>query len=567
MIVEENDAQILTDLICDEGFDTVVCGTAADALAQAEVGSFGVAILDQRLPEMSGTELLEHLRGMQRDVRAIIHTAYGSFESAKDAVNLGAFAYVEKLGHPEELVRHVHRAAQSWMAGALQRSEEKYRHLVDSVQAIVWRSDPTTARFTFVSQEAEKMRGYWVDQWLDEPTFWLDHIHPDDRGWVVERCAHATAAQQSLEFEYRMIAADGRVMWLRDFLNIIVEDGQPTELVGVMIDITERKQVEDALRESEQSFRLIFAHHPLSMWVCDRDRHAFLDVNDAALGKYGYPREEFLSMKMEDIRLAEDIPCFREYIDTVSATVHRATWGRWGTLVTCLSRISLFNNRRTKLMQPKVLLVDDHPIVRQGIRRLIEKEPGLSVCGEAEDVLEALEFIERERPDIIVLDLSLKNSSGFDLILDVKQRWENVRILVLSMYSEDVYAERVLRAGASGYIMKHEAPKRVITAIWAVLNGAVYVSDNVSANILQSMAGKRTTTSSVDSLSDRELQVFQMIGEGLTHQQIAEKLVLSVKTIESHVEHIKDKMRISSGRELLQRAIEWVLGAHQGRAC
>ena len=109
------------------------------------------------VPEMSGTELLEHLCGMQRDIRAIIHTAYGSFESARDAVNLGVFAYVEK--HPEELVRHVQRAARS--SGALQRSED--RHLVDSVQAIVWRSDPTTARFPFVSQKAEKMRGYSVD--------------------------------------------------------------------------------------------------------------------------------------------------------------------------------------------------------------------------------------------------------------------------------------------------------------------------------------------------------------------------------------------------------------------
>lgn len=210
-------------------------------------------------------------------------------------------------------------------------------------------------------------------------------------------------------------------------------------------------------------------------------------------------------------------------------------------------------------MHPKVLLVDDHPIVRQGIRRLIEKDPGLEVCGEAEDAPEALEIIEAETPDIIVLDLSLKNSSGFDLILDVKQRWEKVRILVLSMYNEDVYAERVLRAGASGYIMKQEAPKKVITAIWAVLNGSIYVSEQVSANILQNMAGKRTAASSVDTLSDRELQVFQMIGEGLTYPQIAEKLMLSVKTIESHVEHIKDKMNISSGRELLQRAIEWVL--------
>lgn len=210
-------------------------------------------------------------------------------------------------------------------------------------------------------------------------------------------------------------------------------------------------------------------------------------------------------------------------------------------------------------MIPKVLLVDDHPIVRHGIRRLIEKEPGLQVCGEAEDVADALTLIENDPPDIIVLDLSLKNSSGFDLILDVKQRWGDMRILVLSMYNEDVYAERVLRAGASGYIMKQEAPKKVITAIWAVLNGSIYVSDKVSANILHHMAGKRTTTTAVDNLSDRELQVFQMIGEGLTHQQIADKLMLSIKTIESHVEHIKEKMNVSTGRELLQRAIEWVL--------
>ena len=210
-----------------------------------------------------------------------------------------------------------------------------------------------------------------------------------------------------------------------------------------------------------------------------------------------------------------------------------------------------------------ILIIDDHPIVREGIRRLIEKEPSLEVCGEAEDAREALALIEQKRPDLILLDLSLKRSSGFDLILEVKKRREDVRILVLSIYNEEVYAERVLRAGASGYVMKQEAPKKIISAIWAVLGGSIYVSEKVSAKILQSMAGKSSSSPSVDSLSDRELQVFQMIGEGLTHQQIADRLMLSVKTIESHVEHIKDKMRVGSGRELLQRAIEWVLGRGQ----
>lgn len=210
-------------------------------------------------------------------------------------------------------------------------------------------------------------------------------------------------------------------------------------------------------------------------------------------------------------------------------------------------------------MNPKILLVDDHPIVRQGIRRLIEQEPGLDVCGEAEDAHEACSLIEELQPDLVLLDLSLKTTSGFDLILDVKARWPDVLILVLSMYNEETYAERVLRAGASGYVMKQEAPRKVIKAIRAVLGGSIFVSDAVSTAILMNMTGKRSAATPIDSLSDRELQVYQMIGEGLTHREIAEKLMLSVKTIESHVEHIKAKMGIGSGRELLKQAIEWVV--------
>ena len=214
-------------------------------------------------------------------------------------------------------------------------------------------------------------------------------------------------------------------------------------------------------------------------------------------------------------------------------------------------------------MTHQVLIVDDHPIVRQGIRRLIEKEPGFGVCGEAEDAPEALDLIEELDPGVVLVDLSLKETSGFDLILDIKHRWPDKPVLVLSMYNEEVYAERMLRAGASGYIMKQEAPKRVIEALRTVLGGNIYVSDKVSATILQRLSGRSTAASPVDALSDRELQVFQMLGEGMNHHEIAERLMLSVKTIESHVEHIKQKMNLGSGRELLQRAIEWVVRSQQ----
>ncbi len=210
-------------------------------------------------------------------------------------------------------------------------------------------------------------------------------------------------------------------------------------------------------------------------------------------------------------------------------------------------------------MDRTILLVDVHPVIRQGILRLAEKEPGLSVCGEAEDAHQALALIEKHQPSLVVLDLSLKESSGFDLLRDVKKRWPDLPILVLSMYDEEVYAQRLLWAGASGYIMKQEAPKKVIEAIWAVLGGSIYVSEKVATAVLAHRAGRRASAKPIMSLSDRELQVFQGIGEGLTHQRIAEALGISVKTIESHVEHIKAKLGFGSGRELLQRAVEWVL--------
>ncbi len=210
-------------------------------------------------------------------------------------------------------------------------------------------------------------------------------------------------------------------------------------------------------------------------------------------------------------------------------------------------------------MHRSILLVDDHPLVRQGIRRLVDVEEDLSVCGEAENARQALTLIEEHRPAVVLLDLSLMDSSGFELLQAIHQRWPDVPVLVLSMYDEAVYAQRVLRAGASGYIMKQEAPRKVIKGIRAVLNGSIYVSEKVEAAVLAHRTNRHASANPIASLSDRERQVFQRIGEGHTHRQIAEALGISVKTIESHVEHIKAKLGFGSGRELLQRAIEWVL--------
>ena len=205
----------------------------------------------------------------------------------------------------------------------------------------------------------------------------------------------------------------------------------------------------------------------------------------------------------------------------------------------------------------QIFLIDDHPIVREGMGRLIEKEPDMTLCGESDgsDIFGALDACS---PDIIVLDLSLPQSNGLDIIHSLKLRFPKARVLVLSMHDENLYAARALRAGAMGYIMKQEAPTKVINAIRKINQGLIFVSEEISRKVLQGMISL-THESPIASLSDRELQVFQMIGEGRTHNEIAQQLTLSVKTIESHVERIKNKLEIRTGRELIHRAIEWVL--------
>ncbi|MHC4626488.1 MAG: response regulator transcription factor [Planctomycetota bacterium] len=208
----------------------------------------------------------------------------------------------------------------------------------------------------------------------------------------------------------------------------------------------------------------------------------------------------------------------------------------------------------------RILIVDDHPIVRQGLAELINHEEDFVVCGQAEDYHEALTAVGQCDPDMAVVDISLKETSGLELIKDIHLQHPDLPILALSMHDETLYAERALRAGAMGYIMKQEATENVIAAIRRVLGGEIYVSDRMASRMVRKLVTGQTVTnaSPVDSLSDRELEVFRLIGKGHGTRQISERLCLSVKTIETYRAHIKDKLALADAAELLQYAIQWV---------
>ncbi len=209
-------------------------------------------------------------------------------------------------------------------------------------------------------------------------------------------------------------------------------------------------------------------------------------------------------------------------------------------------------------IKKRVYLVDDHPAMRQGLKELINQEEDLAVCGEAGDVPSALEGIKTAKPDIAIVDLTLKEASGLDLVKDLKVRHAALPVLVLSMHNEALYAERSIRAGARGYIMKEATTENIVGAIRRVLGGDIYLSSEVSANVLKKMSGMKTEGSgSVEALSDRELEVFRMIGSGLRTRDIADKLHLSVKTVESYREHIKQKLQLNNAAELTRAAVEW----------
>lgn len=207
----------------------------------------------------------------------------------------------------------------------------------------------------------------------------------------------------------------------------------------------------------------------------------------------------------------------------------------------------------------RIFLVDDHPIVRQGLTELITPEGDLCVCGEAEDVAGALALLPDSQADMVIADISLRDSNGIELIKDIKLRYPRMPILVLSMHDESFYVERCLRAGAMGYITKEEATDGVIAAIRKVLSGEIYLSEKMASKVLTKLVGGQSGPGglSVDTLTDRELQVFEMIGVGISTRIIADKLHLSAKTVESHRENIKRKLQLGSAAELLQHAIQW----------
>jgi len=208
----------------------------------------------------------------------------------------------------------------------------------------------------------------------------------------------------------------------------------------------------------------------------------------------------------------------------------------------------------------KVLLVDDHPVVRRGLAELIDQEPDLAVCGEAEDASEALKAIARSQPDVAIIDISLsKDMSGIELIKNIKVRFPKLTVLVLSMHDETVFAQRALRAGARGYIMKEQAMETVLTAVRQVLDGELYVSEKLAKKMLSGVidGGSQADRFPVERLTDRELEILQLIGRGLGTSQIAQKLHLSVKTVETHRAHVKEKLDLADSAALTEYAIQW----------
>lgn len=211
-------------------------------------------------------------------------------------------------------------------------------------------------------------------------------------------------------------------------------------------------------------------------------------------------------------------------------------------------------------MPTRVFIVDDHPLVRQGLTQIIGGQEDFEVCGEAEDSSSAMRGIDNTNPDVVIVDISLQGNNGLELIKNVKAIHEKLPILVFSMHDESIYAQRALRAGAKAYVMKKESSDKIVEAIRKILKGEIYVSPRVADQVLHQIVNgpSNASASPVDRLTDRELEVVQLIGRGLSTREIAESLHLSVKTIESHRAHVKEKLNLRNATELVQFSVQWV---------
>jgi len=207
----------------------------------------------------------------------------------------------------------------------------------------------------------------------------------------------------------------------------------------------------------------------------------------------------------------------------------------------------------------RILILDDHPITRYGLAQLINHEPDLLVCGEAATARDALATISSAQPDLVLADITMPGRSGLEFIKDAQAQYSQVPVLVMSMHDESLYAERVLRAGGRGYIMKNEGGEKLLEAMRRVLGGEIYVSPSVSAAVLDAFSRRGNTAgqASLNMLSDREFEVFQLIGQGYSTQQIGRRLNLSVKTVGTHRQHIKEKLKVQTAPELIKQAVQW----------
>ncbi len=207
----------------------------------------------------------------------------------------------------------------------------------------------------------------------------------------------------------------------------------------------------------------------------------------------------------------------------------------------------------------RIFIVDDHAVVRDGLRWIIERDKELEVCGESADAESAIAKVKEFKPDLVIVDVALPGMSGIDLTKELRAQFPEIRIIVLSMFKENLYAERALRAGANGYIMKKDGGDNLIAALRRVLSGQTYVSEEFNEYLLQKIgAGGSSPVSSVDALTNRELDVLRLIGQGHSSKEIASRLDISMKTVEAHREHIRAKLKMNTNSELVQHAIHWV---------